>query len=179
MSTLMLAAIPLLPILAAATQDATAPKATPAAPACSTPEHLQFDFWVGDWDVTMSGKRAGESHVERILGGCVIFENWTGAGGGEGKSFNLYDATRKRWQQTWVDASGGLIEFYGELRGGNMCYTTESPTRGPDGQLRKTLGRMTFFPQGPGVRQLWEQSVDGGKTWTVAFDGLYTRKLAK
>jgi len=50
---------------------------------------------------------------------------------------------------------------------------------GPDGQVRKTLGRMTFFPQDGTVRQLWEQSVDGGKTWSVAFDGLYTRKAAK
>ncbi len=179
MSTLMLAAILLLPILAAAAQDAPGPKPTPAAPACSAPEHRQFDFWVGDWDVTMGGKPAGESQVEKILRGCAIFENWTGAGGGEGKSFNIYDATRKRWQQTWVDASGGLIEFYGELRDGNMCYTTGSPTRGPDGVRRQTLGRMTYFPQGGQVRQLWEQSTDGGKTWTVAFDGLYTRKLAK
>jgi hypothetical protein len=27
------------------------------------------------------------------------------------------------------------------------------------------------------VRQLWETSSDGGKTWTVAFYGLYTRQL--
>ena len=26
------------------------------------------------------------------------------------------------------------------------------------------------------VRQLWESSEDGGKTWTVAFDGNYVRK---
>jgi len=178
LSTLTLAAI-LLPILAATSEDTPAPKPSPAPSACAAPEHRQFDFWVGDWDVTTGGKRAGESHVERILGGCVIFENWKGAGGGEGKSFNLYDTAHKRWQQTWVDASGGLIEFYGELRDGNMCYTTESPTRGPDGQLRKTLGRMTFFPHGASVRQLWEQSMDDGKTWSVAFDGLYTRKTTK
>jgi hypothetical protein len=26
------------------------------------------------------------------------------------------------------------------------------------------------------VRQLWEQSSDGGATWTVAFDGTYTKR---
>ncbi len=26
------------------------------------------------------------------------------------------------------------------------------------------------------VRQLWEVSADGGKTWEVAFDGTYVRK---
>ncbi len=172
----LIPAIVLALALAANVDDAPKPAPTPKPAACSTPEHRQFDFWIGDWDVAMGGKQAGESHVDKILGGCVIFENWTGAGGGQGKSFNLYDATKKRWQQTWVDASGGLIEFYGELQGGNMAYMTESPTRGPDGQVRKTLGRMTFFPQGASVRQLWEQSFDEGKTWSVAFDGLYTRK---
>ena len=29
------------------------------------------------------------------------------------------------------------------------------------------------------VRQLWEKSVDDGATWTVAFDGLYTRATAR
>jgi hypothetical protein len=178
MSSLKLAIVLALPLTAAA-EDAPKPAPTTKPPACSAPEHRQFDFWIGDWDVTSGGKRAGQSHVEKILGGCVIFENWTGAGGSEGKSFNLYDATKKRWQQTWVDASGGLIEFHGELREGNMCYTTQSPTLGPDGQVLETLGRMTFFPQGASVRQLWEQSVDGGKTWIVAFDGLYSRKLAR
>ena len=37
--------------------------------------------------------------------------------------------------------------------------------------------RMPFFNQGSDrVRQLQEQSADGGKTWSVSFDGLYTRK---
>jgi hypothetical protein len=26
------------------------------------------------------------------------------------------------------------------------------------------------------VRQVWESSTDGGKTWTVAFDGTYTAR---
>jgi hypothetical protein len=26
------------------------------------------------------------------------------------------------------------------------------------------------------VRQLWEATTDGGKTWTIAFDGLYKRR---
>jgi hypothetical protein len=39
------------------------------------------------------------------------------------------------------------------------------------------LQRITWS-QLPGgkVRQLWEASKDGGKTWTVVFDGTYTRK---
>jgi hypothetical protein len=29
---------------------------------------------------------------------------------------------------------------------------------------------------GTRVRQFWESSRDGGKTWTVAFDGTYVRR---
>jgi hypothetical protein len=42
---------------------------------------------------------------------------------------------------------------------------------------KKALQRITWS-QLPGgkVRQFWESSTDGGKTWTVAFDGTYIRK---
>lgn len=148
-----------------------------ARPCVYRPEARQFDFWIGDWDVTNGGAPAGTSRVEKILGECVIFENWTGATGYVGKSFNVYDAAKKRWQQTWVDGTGGLIEFYGEIREGNLYYSGEGRAAGPDGQPRRVRNRMTFFNKGADqVRQLWEQSSDEGKTWTVAFDGLYTRK---
>ena len=35
----------------------------------------QLDFWVGEWDVyAPQGHQVGTSSVQRILGGCVIFE---------------------------------------------------------------------------------------------------------
>ncbi|PYQ22659.1 MAG: hypothetical protein DMF79_05510 [Acidobacteria bacterium] len=50
-----------------------------ARPCVYRPESRAFDFWVGDWDVTTSAGPAGNSHVERILGDCVIFESFDGA----------------------------------------------------------------------------------------------------
>src|SRR5207245_11675760 len=43
-----------------------------------TAENRQFDFWVGDWDVvaTQDRSKAGMSHIERVIGDCVIWENW-------------------------------------------------------------------------------------------------------
>jgi hypothetical protein len=39
------------------------------------------------------------------------------------------------------------------------------------------MERITWTPNADGtVRQHWEQSADGGKTWETAFDGLYRRK---
>jgi hypothetical protein len=38
------------------------------------------------------------------------------------------------------------------------------------------LERITWTPQADGsVRQHWQQSADGGKTWSDAFVGIYTR----
>jgi hypothetical protein len=145
-----------------------------ARPCVYRPESRSFDFWVGDWDVTNGGAPAGESHVERILGDCVVFENWSGANGFTGKSFNFYDAAKKRWQQTWVDNVGGLMEFQGEAKDGNIYFAGESV---PPGQTAPVRNRMAFFPKGPDeVRQLIEQSKDGGETWAVTFDGTYRRK---
>jgi hypothetical protein len=40
--------------------------------------------------------------------------------------------------------------------------------------------RITWTPHPDGsVRQLWEQSTDEGKTWQVAFDGLYRHSARK
>lgn len=65
---------------------------------CSAPEHRQFDFWIGDWDVTApDGKPAGKNRIEPILDGCALAEHWRGASGGAGHSYNVYDARRGVW----------------------------------------------------------------------------------
>lgn len=150
-----------------------------ARPCAYAPEYRQLDFWIGEWDVTSSGAIAGENRIERILGDCVIYENWTGAQGVSGKSFNIWDSTTKEWRQTWVDSSGTLTEYRGHFVDGTMAYLAEGLIPGPDGKLTKTLQKMTFFDQKGTVRQLGENSTDGGKTWTVAYDLLYTRKAAR
>jgi len=163
-----------LNILAQSQQPTTQSSAQPSAKPCGAkPEYRQFDFWVGEWDVQAGGKQAGTNSVQLILGDCVIFENWTGAGGTTGKSFNIYNAAKGKWQQTWVDSSGSVLELYGEFKEGVMRLVGERPA--PKGG--KIIDRLSFFPlEGGRVRQLWESSKDGGKTWGVVFDGLYTRK---
>ena len=142
------------------------------APTCDGVEHRQFDFWLGEWEVTApNGQPAGRNSITRELSGCVLHEHWTGAGGMRGESFNTWDRTRKRWHQTWVSSTGNLLVLEGGIVGGAMQMTGESTS--PKGTV---LNRITWTPSPDGsVRQFWEASTDGGKTWQVAFDGRYRR----
>jgi hypothetical protein len=140
-------------------------------------ESRQFDFWVGEWNVipTSGGLPQGSSRIEKELGDCVIWENWASLGNGyAGKSYNVYNASLKRWEQFWVDNSGGMIHFYGGLKDGVMDYWTDDIPQPGGTKLRRHL---QFFNQGPDkVRQFSQGSTDGGKTWKVEYDFTYLRK---
>lgn len=156
-------------VFAAPLPAATAAPAT--APSCASAESRRFDFWLGDWAVYAKGQLAGVNLVTKELGGCVVQEQWTSLRGRyAGRSFNRYDAARGRWHQTWVDNQGGLLLLDGGWRDGRMVLEGDRPQ--PDG---KTLrDRMTLEPLPEAhVHQLWEASSDGGKTWSVVFDGHY------
>jgi tetratricopeptide (TPR) repeat protein len=143
---------------------------------CQDPEFSQFDFWLGDWNVTTSGvgNQAGVSHISKEMDGCVVWENWTGAGGGYGKSYNTYNLNLHRWEQYWVDNTAGAIFFYGNLKDGVMDYWTDDVPQLNGTKLRRHLQFFNLAPDR--VRQFSQGSTDGGKTWTVQYDLTYTRR---
>ncbi len=138
-------------------------------PCLTQAEYRQFDFWVGEWDVQVSGKTVARSSIQRIEDGCIIQENWMPFKGVEGKSWNFYNSATRKWEQVWMSA-GSVLKLQGELKNGAIAYTGLTPqTNGP-----AIHERLTFTPiQNKAVHQFWEQSTDGGKTWKVAFDGIY------
>lgn len=149
--------------------------AAPAPPKpCTTSEYRQFDFWVGDWAVfNPQGQQVGENRITVEQSGCVLHEHWTGAKGGTGESFNLFDRTRGVWHQTWVSAQGVLLLLEGGLNDAGQMMLSGSSLRGTD----KVLNRITWIPNSDGtVRQHWEVSSDGGEQWQTVFDGLYRRQ---
>jgi hypothetical protein len=156
--------------------DALAKRFAALAAPCIQPgaPWRQLDFWVGSWDVyDRSGNRMGQSRIERILGDCVVLENWTGTG--EGKSWNTWNAARKRWEQSWVDSSATPIFFTGQLEEGVMVYHSDQPQ--PDGSAYER--RLTFTPlPGHRVRQLSRATTDGGKTWSTEYDFIYVSQGA-
>ncbi len=155
-------------------QPGQQPEQPPAPQPCSTRNHRQFDFWIGEWNVTSGDQHAGTNSIEVILDGCALQENWQGAGqpGLTGTSFNIYDQANDKWHQTWVDNTGTLLELDGGMAGGTMVLSGRRPSQ--DGSSMVTH-RITWTPNRDGsVRQLWEAS-GNGKEWTVLFDGLYQR----
>jgi hypothetical protein len=148
---------------------------------CSLPVFRQFDFWVGEWEAfAPNGNKGGDSKISIILDSCVILEEWTSAGVQQGliytgKSFNMYNAATKQWQQTWVDNTGNTTEFLrGEGTDGKIVYYADKVT-GPNG--KNFMRRLTFTKlSNDKVRQFGEMSNDEGKTWTVEYDLEYRRK---
>ncbi len=157
----------------AVAQSTAAPGTKPAP--CSAPQHRQFDFWLGDWTVRdPAGRDVGQNHLEAAHGGCVMLERWEGRGNFTGSSLTAYDAALRRWHQTWMDSQGAVMELDGGLVDGSMVLEGDSPdlTAGTTAHNRLT---WTALPDGR-VRQWWQQSSDGGKSWATVFDGYYTRK---
>ena len=147
----------------------------PARASCASADHHQFDFWIGDWEVTDSAGATvyGTNRVASEEGGCLVHENWAGSRGGTGQSLNFYDPLKHQWEQVWVGSDGLVLQITGHLDGNSMVL--EGQGMGPGG--KPLAQRASWTPQPDGrVRQYWQQSADGGTTWTVAFDGWYRRK---
>jgi len=148
---------------------------------CSKPEYRQFDFWIGEWEAfAPTGKKGGDSKISLMLDSCTILEEWTSTGLQNGiryagKSYNMYNAAQKRWQQYWVDNTGSITQYFnGHYEDGKMIVQTDNE------KVNDTLWqiqKMTFYNLGPDkVRQHGETSSDNGKTWVTSFDLEYRRK---
>lgn len=150
----------------------------PAHP-CAALQQRQFDFWVGNWELTWPGEKPGETvhgtnRITRILDGCVVQENFDGGGDMHlrGTSVSIFDTHSGKWKQTWVDNEGGYLDFIGEWKDGQMILAREGV--GPDGA--KILQRMVWKNIGRDeLDWSWEASKDGGRTWQVRWPIHYRR----
>ncbi len=158
---------------APATVTVPMPVPGPGPRPCRSEAHRQFDFWIGDWDVTTpDGKPAGTNLIKLILANCVMHESWKTGTGFAGESYNVYDAVRKVWHQTWVDVGGTLLVLEGKFEGGAMTMSDRSLA----GKNPNAINEIVWTPNADGsVSQRWSVSNDGGKTWKLSFDGRYVR----
>lgn len=164
----------LIPVLSSA-PPLLAQEQAEQAPPCSFPEHRQFDFWIGEWDVenTADGQVVGENTIRQIMNGCALEENWVGGQGGKGTSINAFHAPSGRWHQSWISDNGTFLLLDGGWKDGSMVLEGEMAGR----EGRTVMHRIAWTPGESGeVRQVWEFSRDAGDTWTLAFDGTYRPK---
>lgn len=135
----------------------------------------QFDFWLGHWDVYKYGTDTlvGESRIETIIDSVGLLENYkTTRGAYQGKSLNKYNPEKKRWEQYWIDNSGLTLFLAGGIEEGKMVLSDEETNASST-----TINKITWEKlKGGTVRQTWTTSTDKGKTWKLAFDGIYKRK---
>lgn len=151
-----------------------------ARPCAYDEKHGEFDFWLGHWDVygnkEGTGPLYGKNHLEKQQNHCLMMENWSGSGGSIGTSMNYYDGTLGKWVQHWVSGGGTVINIEGGLEKESMVLTGKifyiNTQTNP---IRDFRGTWTPLNKGL-VRQFFEESIDGGKTWTPWFEGFYIRK---
>jgi hypothetical protein len=146
---------------------------------CSAPEASQFDFWIGDWNLTWSDSLHGSNRVEKLFGNCTVHENFSDPRLNYlGQSWSVYNPTTKIWQQTWIDNMGGYIDLTGGMRGDSMVLTTAEknvPVKfSPSGKL---ISRMVFYNiKSDSFDWSWEASTDSGESWKPNWKIHYLRK---
>ena len=165
--------------LAAQTAAPTTPGGRPRpAHACTGAEYHTFDFWVGKWDVYgPAGRLVAHSLIESVYDGCGIRENWMPLGGTGGASLSTYVPAKKQWEQFWIDSGNTRVLFTGGWNGNAMVIQGVWPSA--PANASGPITRMTYSRNADGsVRQLGENSADGGTTWTPSFDFTYRKAAA-
>lgn len=142
---------------------------------CRAPETSQFDFWVGEWNLTYNDTVKATNSIARIMNDCVIYEKFNDPSTNfSGTSWSVYNANLKIWQQTWVDISGGYIVLTGTFSNNRMVLST-IPSPAKDGGMIQN--RMIFYNITPGSFDWnWESTQDEGKTWKLLWKIHYERK---
>ena len=147
-----------------------------AKPVCDGGEYHKFDFWIGDWDTydledKDPSKVIARNHVDPILEGCVLREDYDQFDGHHGQSFTIWDATRKVWHQSWVTNRGELLVLEGTRTGSRITF--EGNSINAKGVHQRT--RVFWEPQGADVRETATVSEDGGKTFKPLFDIVFRK----
>ena len=145
---------------------------------CNMEEASQFDFWIGEWNLTWTGPNGeiqqGTNKITKILDGCVIEENFDGAPSIplKGRSISTYSPQKKAWIQIWVDNQGGYLDFTGDYVRGEMILSRETTLNGSPLFQRMVWYNITEDE----LDWNWEKSNDG-ITWELSWKIHYKRKL--
>lgn len=135
-----------------------------APPPCSRPEAMQFDFWLGEWNLSWGDTATGTNRITKDYDGCVIREDFSTNDSTpfRGMSVSVFNVNTGKWQQTWVDNNGSYLDFSGEFADGKMILSREAHPTGKPAFLQ----RMVWSDIGSNaLTWSWERSDDAGKSW--------------
>lgn len=150
---------------------------------CESPEFSQFDFWLGEWDLTWPAEQiggeegetgSGSNVITKLFNDCGVEESFsTSDGAFQGRSFSVFAPQEGIWKQTWVDNQGGFLVFEGTFDGDRMELRTHPVER--EGKVVVT--RMVFRDITDGSLSWdWQGSRDGGKNWDDLWNISYQRR---
>ena len=136
----------------------------------------QFDFWLGDWNLTWGENGRGRNVISKILDGKVIQEQFTSLPDDDstpliGLSLSVFNGQTDQWQQTWVDNQGSYLDFKGGMVGDKMILSRMTVIEGKPVQQRMVWDNI----QTDALDWSWERSDDGGQTWNVQWAIQYRR----
>jgi hypothetical protein len=180
---LMVAALILMSNTTARSQGSSGAPSSPFSTR-PAPETRQFDFWLGEWDLSWPASQSGSTPgqpghgtntITAILDSAVIQENFVdhAPNGLRGMSVSVYSAKTGKWQQTWVDNQGGYLDFTGEYSDGKMILSRKATTKDGKEIMQRMVWHNISHDQ---LDWNWEASQDGGKTWNVNWPIHYARK---
>ncbi len=152
-----------------------------AQEACSEGHYREFDFWIGEWDITnlrlqedgsWSEVGTATNRVFRVAGGCGIVELWDGYLGDShirGFSVRTYDPETGKWYLVlnWPQQNrAGFGTLEGVFTHGRGDFFTEFTSA--DGTAGIT--RYSFTDIGHDTFR-WNDgtSLDGGQTWRTSW----------
>lgn len=161
---------------------------------CSAPGYREFDFWIGKWDIRQRILQTdgtwkefdATTHVEPVLGGCALFERWsgtvqffwegmTGPARLEGMSFRSYDPEIGEWAIWWIDERNPTIgdPNRGVFEDGIGSFYRDGVTAQGD----PMTARIRFFDIEDGFFR-WDLAIstDGRSTWTTIWEMDQTRR---
>jgi len=140
-------------------------------------ENREFDFWIGEWDLTWAENGRGRNVITKILDGKVVQEQFAsvpadGSPDLVGMSVSVYNAQMAQWQQTWVDNQGSYLDFVGGMVDDKMILSRQAVVNGEPVQQRMVWADI----EPDSINWRWERSSDEVVTWQVVWAINYRRK---
>ncbi len=137
----------------------------------------QFDFWLGEWELTWADHGRGHNSVTRILGDKIIREKFTSLHDDhtapfQGMSVSVYNEAANQWKQTWVDNQGNYLDFVGGVQDGDMILSRQTMVEGKPAQQRMVWTNI----QPDSLDWYWQLSEDAGQTWQTLWHIHYQRQ---